>query len=128
MGQKRSAGPRSPPTSRAKLATAPRLLRQGLDNSQNALSVRRWLQDELSLRNRQPWGPQRPEERFSHNPADQGKGRQDEAKMAIEHNAMLTGHAPSRSLGLNQDRRILVADCGDNTAQVWSAARVLVKR
>jgi hypothetical protein len=110
------------------LATAPRLLRQGLDNSQNALSVRRWLQDELPLRNRQPWGPQRLEERFSHNPADHGKGRQDEAKTAIEHNAILMGHEPSRSLGLNQDRRILVGDCGDNNAQVFSAARVLVKR
>jgi hypothetical protein len=108
--------------------TALCLLRQGLDKPQNALSVRSWLQDELPLRNRQPWGPQRPEKRFSHNPADHSKGRQDEAKTAIEHNAMLTGHAPSRSLGLNQDRRILVADCGDNTAQVWSAARVLVKR
>jgi hypothetical protein len=82
------------------------------------LRVRKWLQGELPLGNRQPGGPQRPEKRFSHNPTDHGKGHQDEAKTAIEYNAILTGHAPSQAAGWNQVRRILVVDCGDNTAQV----------
>jgi hypothetical protein len=74
-------------------------------------------QDALSLGNRQLWGPQRPEKRFSHNPADEGKGHHDETKLAIEHNAILTGHASSQSLGWNQSKQILGANCGDNTAQ-----------
>jgi hypothetical protein len=75
-------------------------------------------QDELSLGNRQPGGPQRPEKRLGDNPTDHGKGCQDEPNTTIEHNAILTGHEPSQSLGWNQVRRILVADCGNNTAQV----------
>ncbi|GEO17383.1 hypothetical protein MAE02_50790 [Microvirga aerophila] len=67
---------------------------------------------------RQPWGPQRPEKQFSLNPADHGKGHQDEAKTAIEHKAILTRREPSQSLGWNQVKRILVAVCGDNTAQI----------
>jgi hypothetical protein len=77
-----------------------------------------WFQEELALGNRQRWGPQRPEERFGHNPADHGKGCQNEAETAIEYNAILPGHEPSQSFGWNQSRPILVADCGDNTAQV----------
>jgi hypothetical protein len=70
------------------------------------------------LGNRQLWGPQWPEKRFSHNPADHGKGHHDEAKPDIEHNAILMGHAPSQSFGWNQNRQILEANYGDNTAQV----------
>jgi hypothetical protein len=54
------------------------------------------------LGNRQLWGPQWPEKRFSHHPADHGKRHQDETKTAIEHNAILTGHAPSQSFGWNR--------------------------
>jgi hypothetical protein len=70
------------------------------------------------LGNRQPWGPQRPEKRFGDNPTDHRKGCQDEPKTAIEHKAILTGHAPSQSFGWNQNSQILEANYGDNTAQV----------
>ena len=76
------------------------------------------LQDELPLSNRQRRGPQRPEKRFSHNPANHGKSHHDEAKPAIEHNAILMRHTPSQSLSQHQDRQIIMANYGDNTAQV----------
>ena len=83
-----------------------------------SLRVKNWPQNELPLGNRQPWGPQRPEKWFSHNPTNHGEGYQDKAKTAKEYNAILTGHAPSHVLDWNQVKRILVVDCGDNTAQV----------
>lgn len=80
------------------------------------LCVKEWATHGLPLGKRQPRGPQRPEKRFGHNAADQGKRRQDNPKPAIEHNAIPTGHEPSQPLGWKQVNRILVAECGDNTA------------
>ena len=46
---------------------------------------------------REAWGPQRPEERLSNNPADDGEGGQDKPDPAIERNSILVGHKALRS-------------------------------